>query len=90
MTSAAPPPEKPMWKTGTLWGVLLLFLVVGSLGLAAIVYGLAGLFAGDLLAPIVLVLGVLGAFLAFLFTAGILYRVDRYRGTEQRRIELFE
>jgi hypothetical protein len=28
--------------------------------------------------------------LAFLFMAGILYRVDRYRGANQRRVELFE
>jgi hypothetical protein len=30
------------------------------------------------------------AVLAFLFMAGILYRVDRYRGANQRRVELFE
>ena len=70
MTSPSSPPEKPVWKTGALWGVLLIFLLIGSLALAAIVYGLTGLLTGDWLAPVVLALGVLGAVLAFLFTDG--------------------
>ncbi len=82
--------ERSHWKTGVLWGVLLVFLLVGSLGLAGIVYGLMGILAGDWFAVLALGAGGLGAFLAFLFTAGILYRVDRYRGSEQRRVEIFE
>jgi hypothetical protein len=82
--------ERPKWSTGVLWGVLLAFLLVGSLGLAGIVYGLMGILDGDWFALVALGVGGLGAFLAFLFTAGILYRVDRYRGTEQRRVEIFE
>jgi len=84
------PTERPRWSTGVLWGVLLVFLLAGSLGLAGVVYGVVGLLEGDWLALVALGVGGLGAFLAFLFTAGILYRVDRYRGTEQRRVDLFE
>jgi len=84
------PAEKPKWSTGVLWGLLAIFLVVGSVGLAAVVYGFLGVWGGDPFDLLVLATGALGAFLAFLFTAGILYRVDRYRGVEHRRIELFE
>jgi hypothetical protein len=64
--------------------------VIGSSGLATIVYGILGLLAGQLWD--VIALGVGGAMtgLSFLFMAGILYRVDRYRGIEQRRVPLFE
>jgi hypothetical protein len=82
--------EKPKWSTGVLWGILIVFLLVGSLGLAAIVYGVLGVLSGSLLALVSVVLGGIAAVLAFLFTAGILYRVDRYRGVQERRIELFE
>jgi len=34
--------------------------------------------------------GAAVAFLAFLFMAGILYRVDRYRGATERKVEFFE
>jgi hypothetical protein len=83
-------PVKPVWKTGWLWGLLALLLLVGTLGAATFVYGLLGLVAGDLLASITLGIGAFVAVLAFLFMAGILYRVDKYRGTPQRRVELFE
>ena len=39
---------------------------------------------------VVLGVGVVVALLSFLFMAGILYRVDRYRGSTGRRVELFE
>ena len=83
-------PEKPVWKTGTLWGVLAVLLVFGTVGAAACVYGVLGTVAGDPFDLIALGLGAVVAALAFLFIAGILYRVDRYRGATQRRIELFE
>jgi len=83
-------PEKPVWKTGTLWGVLAVLLVFGTVGAAACVYGVLGTGAGDPFDLIALGLGAVVAALAFLFIAGILYRVDRYRGATQRRIELFE
>ena len=84
------PGTRPTWKTGTLWGILGLFLVIGTAGAATFVYGVLGLAAGDLLYAIPLAVGALVAALAFLFLAGILYRVDRYRGATQRRVELFE
>ncbi len=62
----------------------------GATGLATIVYGLTGTLAGQWWDLIVLGAGVAIAALSFLFMAGILYRVDRYRGTTGRRVELFE
>jgi hypothetical protein len=84
------PDEPPKWKTGWLWVVLALLLVLGSAAAATGVYGAIGLAAGQLLGAVFLAGGAFGAFLAFLFMAGILYRVDRYRGAVGRRIELFE
>ncbi|MGA8542408.1 MAG: hypothetical protein WB947_02530 [Thermoplasmata archaeon] len=82
--------ERPVWKTGWLWVVLGVLLGIGTLGAAAFVYGLTGLLAGDLFDLIPLGIGVVVAIVAFLLMAGVLYRVDRYRGTPQRRVELFE
>jgi hypothetical protein len=82
--------ERPVWKTGSLWGVLAVLLVIGTLGAATFVFGLTGVAAGNLFDVVPLGLGVVVAALAFLFMAGVLYRVDRYRGTPQRRVELFE
>jgi hypothetical protein len=84
------PPETPVWKTGTLWGVLSVLLVVGTAGGATVVYGLIGLVAGNIFDVLAIGLGAVATVLAFLFMAGILYRVDRYRGAAQRRVELFE
>lgn len=85
-------PEKPVWKTGVLWTILALFLTVGVLGAAFFVYGLL-LALGEalsLVAVLAMAIGAVVAFLSFLFMLGILYRVDRYRGANQRRVELFE
>lgn len=87
MSSPTPP---PVWKTGSLWGILAVLLILGTVGAATFVFGLtggAGTIPGDLVASAV---GVIVAALAFLFMAGILYRVDRYRGAAQRRVEFFE
>ncbi|MFZ0699304.1 MAG: hypothetical protein WAN74_03835 [Thermoplasmata archaeon] len=86
------PEEVPQWKTGVLWAILGAFLTVGTLGAAFFVYGLllaigTGL---SLVAVAALVGGGLVAFLSFLFMAGILYRVDRYRGAARRRVKFFE
>lgn len=62
----------------------------GATGLATIAYGITGVLAGQPWDLIVLGVGVVIAVLSFLFMAGILYRVDRYRGTAGRRVELFE
>ena len=82
--------EAPRWNTGVLWGLLALLLVFGTVGSATVVYGVLGLVEGDLLDLVAVGLGAVVAALAFLFMAGILYRVDRYRGATHRRIELFE
>ena len=87
MTDAS---ETPEWKTNVLWGILAVFLVIGSVGGATFVYGVTGWAAGNWLDSLIAAVGAVVAFLAFLFMAGILYRVDRYRGKNDRRIELFE
>jgi hypothetical protein len=84
------PTEKPVWKTGTLWGVLGVLLGVGTLGAATFVYGVTVAVLGDPYGVIALGIGGVVAALSFLFMAGILYRVDRYRGVTERRVELFE
>jgi hypothetical protein len=73
-----------------LWGILAIFLVIGSAAAATAVYGALALAAGNLLGIGFLAGGAFGALLAFLFMAGILYRVDRYRGMTGRRVDLFE
>ena len=80
----------PVWRTGSLWGILAVFLVVGTVGAASVVYGLFGLAQGHLYDLVAVGAGAVVAVLAFLFMAGILYRVDRYRGAAERRIDLFE
>jgi hypothetical protein len=87
VTDEAP---RPRWRTGVLWGILAVFVTIGSAGAATFVYGLIAVAAGDPFGLIGAVVGGLGAVLAFLFTLGILYRVDRYRGATGRRVELFE
>ncbi len=84
------PVETPEWKTGSLWGILGVLLILGTVGAATFVYGLLGLVTGNLYDLLAVGIGAVGAVLAFLFMAGILYRVDRYRGTAERRIEFFE
>ena len=85
-----PAAEKPQWHTGALWGILLAFLLIGTIGAATVVWGALGLLAGDLLYAVAVAVGFVAAALSFLFLAGILYRVDRYRGATQRKVELFE
>lgn len=87
MSSAKP---EPKWHTGVLWGILALFLVIGTAGAASAVYGAMGVATGNVFALIPMAVGAVVAALGFLFIAGILYRVDRYRGANQRRVELFE
>jgi hypothetical protein len=83
-------PPKPEWRTGVLWGILAVFLVIGTVGAATAVYGVMALASGDPFGLIPLAVGAVVALLGFLFIAGILYRVDRYRGANLRRLELFE
>ncbi len=88
MSSAAPEPKQ--WRTGVLWGILAVFLVLGTVGSAAVVLGVLDLFQANPLGLVAVAVGGVIAALSFLFMAGILYRVDCYRGTAVRRIELFE
>ncbi|HTP55965.1 MAG TPA: hypothetical protein VML53_04770 [Thermoplasmata archaeon] len=81
---------RPKWRTGALWGILAVFVVLGSAAAATAVYGAMGVAAGEPIGLLFFAVGALGAVLAFLFTLGILYRVDRYRGATARRVELFE
>ncbi len=87
MTETARPSEG---STAVLWGILAVFLVLGALGLATFVYGVEAYAASVVVGALAMGAGAAGAFLAFLFTAGILYRVDRYRGANQRKVALFE
>ena len=82
--------ERPVWRTNVLWAVLAVFLVFGSVGAATFVYGLTWIMAGAWFGAPVAAFGAAVAVLAFLFIVGILYRVDRYRGANGRRVELFE
>lgn len=88
----APAEETPRWNTNVLWGVLAVLLIVGTLGGALFVFALTELvFSGALVVGLILTLaGGVVAFLAFLFMAGILYRVDRYRGANGRVVKFFE
>jgi hypothetical protein len=73
-----------------LWVILGAFLVLGATGAATVAYGVVGVFSGQPWDAVALPIGVVLAVLSFLFMAGLLYRVDRYRGVNTRRIELFE
>jgi len=84
------PEPRPEWNTGALWGILAVLLVFGAVGCATFVYGLTLLFAGLWVGIAIGAVGGVGAILAFLFTAGILYRVDRYRGALTGRVKFFE
>jgi hypothetical protein len=82
----------PQYRYGTLWGVLALLLLGGTVSAAFFVYGLTDLFAtGRALWDIPI--AIAGAFLAsvmLLLLIGVLYRVDRLRGVPHRRVELFD
>jgi hypothetical protein len=80
------------YRTGTLWVVLLLLLMFGSLAAAGAVWALTDLVAtGHYLVDLpVLAVTAFAAIVLFLLLVGILYRVDRLRGVPHRRVELFE
>lgn len=80
------------YRTGVLWGVLLLLLMFGTLASAGSVWAVTDLltsrhYAFDL---VVLALTAAAATVLFLLLLGILYRVDRLRGVPHRRVALFE
>lgn len=82
----------PRYRTGALWGVLTLFLLVGTVAAAFVVYGFTDLLRTGRWFPdlVELAAGGVVASLAMLLLTGLLYRVDRVRGVPHRRIDLFE
>lgn len=86
----SPKVEEPPWRTGPLWTVLAVLLVLGSVGSATLVYGVLAWSAGSPLGIAEATFGGVVAFLALLFMVGILYRIDRYRGAVARTVKLFE
>ncbi|MGC2035547.1 MAG: hypothetical protein WA761_08920 [Thermoplasmata archaeon] len=86
------PSAAPQYRTGALWGVLALLLLIGTLSAAFFVFGLTDLLGTGHLFPDVPIL-IAGAFFAcfsMLLITGILYRVDRLRGVPHREMRLFE
>ena len=82
----------PQFRTGALWGVLAVLLVIGTVAAAAVVYGVTNLLLGGSWWIALLSIGV-GAFVsvvALLLMLGVLYRVDRFRGTPHKEVRLFE
>jgi membrane associated rhomboid family serine protease len=82
----------PTYRTGTLWAVLSVFLLIGTAASAFLVFGVTQSLAGGPLlvdAPIAVAGGAIAGF-AVLVLVGLLYRVDRLRGVPHRRIDLFE
>ena len=88
MTDGSP----PAYRTGWLWGVLVVLLMIGTVAAAFVVYGLTDLFAnGNWLVDVPAFLGgAIVASVAMLLLTGILYRVDRLRGVPHREVRLFE
>ncbi len=79
------------YRTGWLWVVLSLLLLLGTVASAFFVYGLTDLWnTGRLLDVPILVGGAFVAVVMFLLLAGVLYRVDRLRGVAHREVRLFE
>jgi hypothetical protein len=83
---------RPVYRTGVLWVTLAIFLVLGSVGAAFVIFGVTDLVADRRYVYDVAAIGLggFGALFAFLMMTGILYRVDRLRGVPHRRVELFE
>jgi hypothetical protein len=85
-------PPAPRYKTGALWGILMLFMLGGAASAAYVVWGLSewvrtGRYWLDV--PVAAGAALVTA-LCFLFVTGILYRVDRLRGVPHREVALFE
>jgi hypothetical protein len=82
----------PRYRTGALWGILALFLLLGTVSAAFFVYGITDLLStGRLLRDGLIAAGaaVVASFFMLLIT-GILYRVDRLRGVPHRTVRLFD
>jgi hypothetical protein len=86
------PDAAPQYRTGALWGVLGVLLVLGTVGAAGVAYGASILLSDGSWAVALVGIGGGGvvAGISFLLMVGILYRVDRYRGVLHREVPLFE
>lgn len=84
--------ESPKFRTGWLWGILGILLTIGTVAAGFVVYGLTQLLAtGNWWLDVpAFVGGAVVATFAMLLITGILYRVDRLRGTPHREVRLFE
>jgi Na+-translocating ferredoxin:NAD+ oxidoreductase RnfA subunit len=82
----------PKYKTGVIWGVLAVLLVLGTVASATVVWAVLNAVSTHqyLLDGVLLVISAFGAIYVLLLMAGIFYRIDRLRGVPHRRIELFE
>ncbi|MFI5414081.1 MAG: hypothetical protein ACHQ16_00150 [Candidatus Lutacidiplasmatales archaeon] len=80
------------YRTGWLWGVLGILLLIGTVAAAFVVYGLTDLYAnGNWLVDVpAFIGGALVASVSMLLLTGMLYRVDRLRGVPHREVRLFE
>ncbi|MCI4333569.1 MAG: hypothetical protein L3K01_07625 [Thermoplasmata archaeon] len=85
-------PNPAKYRTGWLWGVLGILLLIGTVAAAFVVYGLTDLYAnGNWLVDVpTFIGGALVASVAMLLLTGMLYRVDRLRGVPHREVRLFE
>ena len=89
MNETAPSPK---FRTGALWGVLAVLLVIGTVAAATVAYGLTNLVLGGTAWVALLTIGVgaIVSVIALLLMVGILYRVDRFRGVAHKEVRLFE
>ncbi len=90
--SGSVPGAPAQYRTGVIWGVLGVLVIFGTAASAFFVWGVLGLVSGPdyAFSGFVAVVGAFVAVYVILLIAGILYRIDRLRGTPHRRIELFE
>ena len=92
-SSPVPATETPTWSTGVLWGLLAAFLLPGTAAVGLLAYAIVVWTILDHDYGFGILVSVVSgsvAFLCFLFIAGILYRVDRYRGADHKVVKLFE
>lgn len=84
--------DAPKYRTGPLWGVLTLLLLVGTVAAGFFVWGLTDLWGSGrwyLDLPVLAGSAFVATFSMLLLT-GVLYRVDRLRGVPHREVRLFE
>ena len=91
MTETTPTPPSVRYRTGALWGILAVLLLVGTVGAAFFVYGVTDLWGtGRAIDLAIAAGGAVVATVALLLLVGMLYRVDRVRGVPHREVRLFE